>query len=275
MDEQIIQDFLNTYTNESSRKTRFYDLKRIENLLFLNEDEFLEKMIEKDISLASFKSSLIAYALFLKYAKQPHEKLLDFYQNEKNNYITKKIPITNEYKLEEFQAQLPTIENNNEKLVLSLYLLYPSLRSDILFVKYKNYDDTNEPFYENGVIYFPILKKVKRSKTVVLNLDEETNELVKKNIENNETPFIIKMTTDRTNSKRVSEFLQRISEKNFKQRLSINDFRKLHVDKMEREIEELPKKEQGRKRYELSKKMGHSMISQQLSYNVNEKKKNV
>lgn len=274
MDEKLIQDFLDTYENENSRKTRYYDLKRVEDLLFLRQEDFLEDLIQKDISLASFKSSLIAYALFLKYTKQPHDKLLDFYQDEKNFYTPKKIPITNEYQLEEFQAQLDTIENNNERLVLSLYLLYPSLRSDILFVKYKNYND-DEPFYENGAIYFPILKKVKRSKPVVLNLDEETNDLVKNNIKENETDYIIKITTDRNNSKRVSEFLQRISLKNFKQRLSINDFRKLHVDKMERNIQELPKKEQGRKRYELSKQMGHSLISQQLSYNVNDKKKNV
>lgn len=272
MEEQLVKDFLNTFSNSNTRKTRFYDLKRVEDLLFLNQNDFLDEIIKKDLSVASFKSSLIAYAKFLEFAGDDFEELIEFYRDEKLLYQVQKKPITNDITLEELVAELDTIENTNEKLVLSLYLLYPSLRSDILFVKFRNFDESAEPFYSNGVIYFPVLKKVKRNKVIVINLDNSTIKLIKENITNSneDNDYIIRMTTDRDNSKRVTEFLQRISYKNFKVRLSINDFRKLHIDKNERNIQKLSRKEQGRSRIELSRKMGHSLLSQQMSYNVSD-----
>jgi hypothetical protein len=268
MDIPLVNDFLDQYRNLNTRKVRYYDLKRVEDLLGLSQKQFLDEIVKLDLKPASFKSSLAGYIQFLKFFNYPTDILEQFYREEKLIYTPKQNKVVDEITLEELQVQLEYIEDNNERLVLSLYLLYPALRSDVFFIKHRNFDETAEPFYENGVIYFPILKKVKRNKIITLTLDKTTRKLVENNINNTDNDYLIQMPTDRNNSKRVSEFLQRITYKNFKIRMSINDFRKLHVHSNEKQIKRLPLREQGRKRVELSKQMGHSLLSQQLSYNT-------
>jgi hypothetical protein len=262
-----IEEFLNSIPNTSTRKTRKYDLQRIKYIIdkinVNNQDEFLEEIFKSDLPEASLKSSLIAYSNFLKFMNINNDKVEDFYREFKSNYEPAKESKAKDLNLPDLVKLLPNIQNINDRLILSLYLKYPSLRSDVFYVKFRNYEE-NEPRFITNKIVFP--ETIKTKKKIIIDLDETEINLIELNIQDSNDDFIVKSTRNKNVGGAVTKEMKRITRLHLGVELSINDIRKLHINFLENSIKNMSNKEAGQARIELAKKMSHSVLSQQQSY---------
>lgn len=176
-------------------------------------------------------------------------------------------------KLDEMWNRIP--EKNKQdvsaKLLLDLFLHYPPLRSDMFMVKFRNYEKT-DPHLENDKI---VIGECIKSKMKIpdIHLNGKTIDLLGKLLPVIKGDYIIEMSV--REDRRIgygdpSSLLAEASSKYLGERMTINDFRKTAVDRVETETKFLTPRERLKKFMDLSKNMGHSYSTQQFHYNINE-----
>lgn len=164
--------------------------------------------------------------IIVKYIKTMELNSVKFIETMKVISVVKKPAKIAKHTLTDIRAKFneAIIENKNHKLLLSLLVNYDVvLRTDLCNVKVSNYVET-EPFYKDGIIYFPInsCMKIKNKKEIKIVLSETDKELVDVNKE-----FFIDISLkDKSNG--YSKLLSKITKLYLGVKLNQNDFRHLH-----------------------------------------------
>lgn len=112
-----------------------------------------------------------------------------------------------------------------EKAILSIKLNHRPLRSDLVFVKIKNYkEDGTENYYKDGVIHMNVFVKVK-GKPFTIKLEPETKKLVEESLKDNDSDYLVGFQNWKDRSKEFSRYIFKISEKVLGHRIGIDNFR--------------------------------------------------
>lgn len=286
---QEIEDYLDSLT-ESTRHvySRYlYDLfKRYNNADFKTiKPELLIDFVEENYESDNQKqSALSSIAGFLRHIN--HKELV-YNEKIKRDYIPvignaiknlsnkikeevvvkePKFPSTTELKAILITLPEEQPDEIRDKLILTLFINYPPMRADLVYVLRENYDGDN--------IY--IDERVKTGGSTTLELYESTKELLDKYLEMHNSPFLLDFRSwkcDRTelNSKANESFskhLARITRKLLGYKITINDFRKLYVEQEEKTLEGKSSREAQLQRIETANKMQHSIKTRAVHYDV-------
>lgn len=177
--------------------------------------------------------------------------------------------------LDEKWKQIPedTLDSLTAKVLFDLYLHYPPLRSDILMVKYKNYSK-EEPYLDlerKKIVIGYCIKTKKKIPDILLN--KESLRLISVFLPQIKGDYIIPMSKEdekRISNGTPSKFFSRLTEKYLDQKITINDFRKTAVDRVETETKFMSPRVRIQKFLDLGEGMGHSYAIQQQYYNIND-----
>lgn len=281
-------EFINSITNNNTKTSYTNALKHFftcysHEELINNFRDTLEKLKNNNNLSNSIKQMICrALAKYLSYIheypdeKQHQMKNFMIYYKEKQE-LNKKIK---QYPpLHSLQDKWRNIKEDNEedlknKIILDFYLNYPPLRSDLFIVKLKNYDKSIEPHIHDGLLVVP--KCVKTNKTIPsVILSSKTMELLKayQIYRQPRDDYLIPMNNTPDEKRnllgRPSNLLATISSVYLNCYLTINDFRKIHVLYHDEQTHN-SKSEKFKTMNNLSNKMGHTYLSQQQFYNVDQ-----
>lgn len=154
------------------------------------------------------------------------------------------------------------------KVVLDLYLHYPALRSDVFMIKHRNYKENEHRLEGNRIIIKSCIKSNRELPEIVLN--ERTMLMMKRLIPTLRDDYIIPMNVEadkRLLNGKPTHILQDYTMTYLDAKLSINDFRKIAVDRVENDTKFEAPSQKFQKFTELSEAMGHRYSTQQAYYN--------
>lgn len=165
--------------------------------------------------------------------------------------------------LQDLQQKVLDVNNKQDKLVLSLLTNYNSLRTDLVNIKLKDYDDKT-PHYKDGFIVYPqnSLMKVKNTNILKIKLNEED----KNAVESLNTEYLVefkKTTTDRNNS--FSKLVSSLSKKYFGETITLTRLRHLHTNEKVDFIDD-SFKEKFKRVLDLAKSQNHSVETMMSHY---------
>ena len=228
-----IDEFINKvqHLTEKTKKNYSSFLMNLEKHFKKSIDEIIDK---NEIILYEYIDSLPVskktvqdrHFILVKYINTMEIPSVKFIETMKVISVVKKPAKIAKHTLTDIRAKFneAIIENKNHKLLLSLLVNYDVvLRTDLCNVKVSNYVET-EPFYKDGIIYFPInsCMKIKNKKEIKIVLSETDKELVDVNKE-----FLIDISLkDKSNG--YSKLLSKITKLYLGVKLNQNDFRHLH-----------------------------------------------
>ena len=270
---QLKDTNLKNYKNKVSLVLQKYSIKEIyKNIDLVDNIEELNTPFKKEMALTSLSN-------FFRFLNKDHPRLREKLVksiNERKEYEDKKITKIFSYK-EVYEKWVNIKADEKEsltaKLLIDLYLNYPPLRSDILLVKVKNYNQDDFYIEDNKII---IKKSLKTGLNIPdIQLNKKTIELIKKSQKITDSDYLIDTNNDleaidRINNGKSSKLLAKATEKYLGEKININDFRKLAVNRVEEETKFMSPKKRLEKFTNLSKSMAHSLNTQQEKYNIKE-----
>lgn len=167
------EEFFDTFTNQSTKKTYKSNINRIlkfisfEEIINHNEKDIIQKCKDNTNSKNTLKSFIKTISSYYSFINIDHNIFIEFMKN-----IESKIQNENSKKIYSFintlkslKTKLKKIDNIELKMIYSLYINYPPLRG-------QDFLNINKSCYKNGVITL-ILNKTGDTKTIKLNKNDK------------------------------------------------------------------------------------------------------
>ena len=288
-----IMEEIESYLDSLGESTRhvysryLYDLfKRYNNADFktINPEfliEFVNETFDSDNQKQSALSSMAGFLRHINhkdlvYNDKIKRHFIPIIGNEikklskkiKEAVVVKEPEFPTSKELREKVETLPEAEADEirDKIILDLFINYPPMRADLVYVLREDYDEDN----------IHINERIKTSGETNLKLNKDTTELIDKYLSMHNSPFLLdfrRWKCERTemNSKAneaFSKHLARITKSIFGVKITINDFRKLYVEQEEKDLEGKNSREAQLERIETANKMGHSIKTRAIHYDV-------
>jgi hypothetical protein len=242
-------------------------------------DELKENFVViKDISeFNTISIQKTAWSAFNNFAKK-----YGFYKEEMGKIINPIIIASTQQGIDR-KKELPTYQELHQKwevidetqfksllakVVLDLYLHYPALRGDVFMIKHKNYQPHEHHLEDNRIVIKSCIKSNRELPDIVLN--EQTMAMLKRLLPHLGGDYIIPMNVEgikRLDNAKPTHILQDYTMTYLGAKLSINDFRKLAVDRVEHDTKFEAPGQRLQKFTALSEAMGHRYVTQQTYYN--------
>ena len=168
--------------------------------------------------------------------------------------------------LKELRLKVEKLVPSKDKLYLNLLLKYNVLRTDLANVKLKNYTN-KDPRYQDSVIIYPTLNKVKIYEDIVVKLDSEDQKMIKEL----KGDYLIEINCDAENRNgNYSKLVPKLTEKYLSIKLTQTDLRHIHTNNNFKECG-IDKEfiEKYKKISELCKRNGHCFDTALETYNYN------
>lgn len=261
------------YLNKIKTILEIYSSKQIfESPELIDNIEKFNTVSKKEMAWTSLSNFL---KFNNKYSEKIKQKVNDSIKTRKDKEKQTSRIVYNFKDLDQKWKKIPenTLESLTAKVLFDLYLHYPPLRSDILMVKYKNHNK-EEPYLElkkKKIVIGNCIKTKKKIPDILLN--EESLRLLSIFLPQIEGDYIIPMSKEdekRISNGTPSKFFSRLTEKYLDQKITINDFRKTAVDRIESETKFMSPRIRIQKFLDLGEGMGHSYAIQQQYYNIND-----
>lgn len=261
-------DYIKTINNVSTRMAYSQKLKKFFSVYSLDDVLSNPDVLKNQnifTSLSTKHQFYCALASYLKYINNYPEfiKELVMKASDDAKVQTKQKELPKYKELYNLWQKIPekTNEDLEAKVIIDIFLNYPPLRSDLFNLK-------KECVTPDTILFGKCIKTNKPIEDLKLN--KTSQELIKKYLPNVNGDFFIEMKhspEQRILFGNPTHKLTRITKKYLHTQLSINDFRKIAVIRIEDENKLAPPSVKFNKMFSLSKKMGHSFTTQQKNYN--------